>query len=457
MKQKDVLIIGAGIAGCATALALARRGLSVTILTSPLDQRTYHSSFLKVETLEDTLRKLKEHYHQEGCSRALEHLINSARNSVDELLGAHLSIDRYGNADIHRSLHDQLKEYPQVEWMNHHSAIELLTLETHSEKKSDIFKKSACLGAHVYDFETKQVIKVLAKETVLATGGASSLYPYSAQASTASGTGLAMASEAGARLLNVDRIQFHPVALYSPGKPCIPLPSEFVQKGILRGVNKNFFEPIEGGQSLSLRLYQEQVNHQAANLWLDLTQTDVMLAKEEFPSVDAYCLKDGVNFAKDPIPVVSAALFTCGGVAVDKVGQTTLSRLRAIGEVSCTGLFYEYRDEAMSVLESLAWSVSCAEDIAKQIPKFAYYFPELKEWSYPIDNNSRVISEDWRMLQQIMWHYLGMVRSSERSKRGRDLLQNLKAYNEKDANNTFSIERHHLNQAIQTALLIARE
>lgn len=133
MKNKEILVVGAGIAGCAVALALAKRGISVTIMTSPYDQRIYHASFIQHENLEEKVRELqKEHQERLCCTRAHEQLATLARKSIDELLEANYLVDRNGNIDIHRCLQEQLKEQDKVEWVTNLSVIELLTLDQHN-------------------------------------------------------------------------------------------------------------------------------------------------------------------------------------------------------------------------------------------------------------------------------------------------------------------------------------
>jgi L-aspartate oxidase len=455
VKPKEILVIGAGIAGCSIALALAKRGIPVTILTSSFDQRTYHASFVKIESLEEKLRDLKETHI--GCSKATDLLLGIARKSVDELIEAHLLIDRYGNIDVHRCLQEQLKQIPHVEWASQHSAIELLTLQSHSERKADVYKKATCLGVYAYNYETHRVETILAKETILASGGAASLFPYSTHTSTAKGAGLAMAARAGARLLNMEQILFHPLTLFSKDKPCVPLSIDLLKEGgRLHTAKKVLLEglPLNDPEQLSIRLYEELAHDHFEHLWLDLTPLDPIAIKEKYPLIDTYCLSYGFNIAKDLIPIIPAAQYTCGGIATDRAGQTTVQRLRAIGEVACTGLNYDFKDEALSVLESLTWAAACAEDIAKQVHKFVYYFPEVYEWSYPISSAIPLIKEDFDLLRRIMWHYVGVVRDYPRLRRGYGLLQKLKTQN--DNEEAFSIEKMHLDNALQTALLIAQ-
>jgi L-aspartate oxidase len=458
MKTKEILIIGAGIAGCSVALALAKRDIAVTIMTSPFDQRVYHAPFIHHDRLEEIVCDLqRERQEQLSCSRAYEQLVTLARQSIDELLEPNYLVDRHGNIDIHRCLQDQLKQHPKVEWLSHHSVIELLTLDQHSHKKADRYKKPGCLGVISYNHETQRVEYYLAKETILATGDASSLFPYSTHPSTACGGGIAIAYRAGARLLNMDQIQFHPLGLFEKDRPCFPLPLELLAEGGKIYASKTM--PLEIDLSspnyLLHQIYDQLLKSRSEHLWLDLTHLDHMALKEKFPTVDTYCLNHGFHPIKDPLPITPIAVYTCGGIAVDKTAQTTLQRLRAIGGVACTGLFWNSKEETLGVLESLTWALACAEDIAKQVNKFIYYFPDLREGPSHLGASTSIVEEDWKCLRQTMWSYVGIHHDRPHLERGCALLDQLALLNTPHDLASCSIEQIQLYYAIQAAQLIA--
>lgn len=458
MKTKEILVIGAGIAGCAVALALAKRGIPVTIMTSSFDQRVYHTPFIQHESLEEKVRELqREREEQLSCSRSHEQLGNLARKSIDELLESNYLVDRNGNIDIHRCLQEQLKQQTHVEWLSHHSVIELLTLDLHSLKKADRYKKPTCLGVIAYHHETQRLEYFLAKETILATGGAASLFPYSSHSATACGGGITIAYRAGARLLNMEQIQFHALGLFEKDRPCFPLPLELLAEGgKICSAKSEFLECLDAPcGDLLHQFYRELLKTRNEHLWLDLTLLDPVALKEKFPTVDTYCLHHGFNIAKDLLPIVPIALFSCGGVAVDRTGQTTLQRLRAIGEVSCTGLFWNCKEEAVSVLESLTWALAAAEDIAKHVGKFVYYFPDLRDVPTRIGTSSLTVEEDWKLLKQIMWSYIGIKRNRIHLERGCALLEQLYLSNARNDFACSSIDQIQLFYAIQAAQLIA--
>lgn len=456
MKPKEVLVIGGGIAGYAAALAIAKKKIPVTVVASPAERRIYHSSCIGPAGSEPSFNEIRAADRQNGCMRAREQLIRFSAKNIEELLGPGTISERQGNIDVHKFLEEQLKQMPDIEWMKQHTVIELLTLENHSVRKSDIYKKATCLGVYVYNHETRQVEELLAKETIIATGGAVSLYPYSTNAVEARGTGLAMAHRAGARLLHPERIQFHPICLYTSDKPCIPLPVDLLREGgrIYTSSNK-LLEDLTIDDTLSEQLYKELFTSKSNGLWLDMTMLDPVRMQEKFPSVDSKCLAYGYNAAKDRIPIVPAAQYTGGGIKVDPVCRTTVQRLRAIGEVSCTGVLYDCNDEAAVVSESITWAMACAEDIAKQLSRFVYYFPEIRKWTRPTDLSFRQSPEDWHTMGQIMWHYAGIVRDEQRLKKGCALLQKLKECNHAEDDKTFSIDRMYLHNALETAIMIA--
>lgn len=414
MKPKDVLIIGAGISGCAIALALAKRGVGVAILAADSDQRHHYATYLSQQQVTNQ----NQISNSESCPRALEQLYSVCKKSVEELLGS-----EYDQKDVYSSLQEQLKAYSQVEWLRKHTTIELITLDKHSKKRADIYKRPTCCGVYAYHNETKQIEPIFAKETILATGGAASLYLHSTRSSASKGQGLAMAYQAGARIVNSNHIQFYSICLFERGQACFPLPMDLLDVGgKILNINRI---PLILEEDLNSQFYNEMLKTKSEHLWLDLTTLDPVEIKNRFPAVDAYCLTHGFNIAKDLLPIVPAVQYINGGVAVDKAAQTTIQRLRALGEVSCTGLFTRERDDISSLLESLTWASAAADDIAKQINKFAYYFPEVIEWNISEGLKEGVIDADKTLLKQALWHYAGIMRDDERLKRVNNMLYKL--------------------------------
>ena len=205
---------------------------------------------------------------------------------------------------------------------------------------------------------------------------------------------------------------------------------------------------------LNQQLYDFLLHTRSEHLWLDLTSIDPVVLKENFPYVDTYCLNHGFNIVKDYLPITPVAAYFCGGIAIDRAAQTSLQRLRAIGEVACTGLFWNYRDETLGVLESLTWALACADDLAKQATKLIYYFPELREGPTHLGRSSSILEEDWKLLRQIMWSYIGIKQDRTHLERGCALLDQLYLANALQDLSLQSIEQIQLFYAIQTAQLI---
>jgi len=458
VNVKEVIVIGAGISGCATALALAKRDIHVTILTSSFDERIYYAPFIQQDELEKKIRELQKGVKDNlTCLRANEQLIAYGEKSINELLEEQCFIDRKGNIDIHRSLIDRLKQLPQVEWISRHSLLELITLHQHSLRKADIYKNPMCIGITVFNQDTSQVERILAKEIIIATGGATSLYPYSIQAKTSKGEGLVVAWRAGVRLLKMDQIRFYPLGLFEKDKPCIPLPIELLSEGgQLFLTRHSASEILPDKERLAEQLYELMLENRVEHLWLNLKMPDASKLKDKYPAIDAHCLDRGFNPAKDLLPIVPVARYTCGGIAVDRFGQTNLQRLRAVGEAACTGLIDNFEDEAMGVLESLTWAFVCAEDISKKLSKFIYYFPELRPSSIlirPCEN----LKEDWHFINFIMWNYVGIKRDAKRLKRAHVFLNRLQNFNSINFASGLSLDQIHLIFATQMALLITTD
>ena len=276
VNVKEVIIIGAGISGCATALALAQKNISVTILTSSYDERIYHAPFIQKEELEKKIADLQKGEKQKlSCLRANEQLVTCGEKSVNQLIGEHCFIDRKGNIDIHRGLIEQLKQLSKVEWISNHSLLELLTLHQHSARLADVHKNPMCIGITAFNHETSTVERFLAKEVIIATGGATSLYPYSTHSKSARGEGIVIAWRAGARLLKMEQIQFHALGLFEKDKPCIPLPLELLDEGgQLALTYQSVNDIVPERDRLSDQLYELMLENRLEHLWLNLTMLD---------------------------------------------------------------------------------------------------------------------------------------------------------------------------------------
>lgn len=468
MYQTDVLVLGSGIAGCTAALALAREGVRVTVVTAASELRA-SNSFHEQEGIayrgegdspELFARDLKQAANGHCCSRAVEQFVQEGPRLVEELLinqlhvdfekefGDTLLLDQPEGHSVKRVLRSrdltgryildlmlkQLNNHPDIEVLTCTSAVDLITLAEHSTRTADHYKKPSCVGAYLLDQSTGEVKPCLAKETLLATGGIAGLFIHSTSLFGGYGDGIAMAHRAGARVLDLGCIEFHPLVFYAPNDGRFLLNDELRLSGgeLLSHQGAPFMERYHeaGSQAPAAEaaraIYLEMVSTGADHLWLDLTRCNQVELAERYPSTFQHCQAKGCDPAKDLIPIVPAAHRCAGGVVVDKAGQTTIQRLRAIGEVSCTGLHGMHRLPAVSMLEGMVWAQAATRDICKQIQRFAYYFPEVAPWQGGDEIADPIlVQQDWSSLKQAMWQYVGPNRSLQRLRRVANLLRDL--------------------------------
>ena len=268
--------------------------------------------------------------------------------------------------------------------------MDLLTVSHHSLEPTDVYRPLTCVGAYVLDQTTGKIFSLLAKETILATGGLGSVFLHTTNPPGARGDGIAMAYRAGARCINMQYIQFHPTALLAPDG-CF-LISETVRGEGGRLVDrhgKEFMQRFHPDGSLAPRdiaaraIYQTMLESGEPCVYLDITHKPADQLRERFPGIYAVCMERGIDLTREPIPVVPAAHYSCGGIATDDCGRTTVDRLRAVGEVACTGLHGANRLASTSLLECLVWGTRAGAHAAEGITRGDdFYFPKVADWRY---------------------------------------------------------------------------
>lgn len=468
--KADVLIIGSGLAGCAAALAAAKRGVAVTVVTknvSPEEGNTFYAQggiiYRGVKDSPEALAKdiiaagaglclpeAVELLSREGPRLCKELLVDELRVPFDEVEDEegefHLTAeaahsvprilhhrDLTGQA-IERAMVRVLGGYPNVTVLTNMTAIDLLTLSHHSLTPQDIYRPPACVGAYVLNQSSGEVMPVLAKETVLAAGGLGAIFLHTTNPPSARGDGIAMAYRAGARCVNLHYIQFHPTALYHPG-------GRFLISEALRGEGarlidsrgREFMAAYHPAGSLAPRdvvargIHQMMLETGAPCAYLDISDKPADWIRSRFPTIHARCLGLGIDVTKEPVPVVPAAHYSCGGIAVDGWGHSSLDRLYAVGEVACTGVHGANRLASASLLECLVWGTRAGERAAQQIRGGrAYDFPEIAPWRYEGEQaDPALIAQDWLTIRHTMWNYVGLVRSSKRLDRAHEILREL--------------------------------
>lgn len=442
MRKCDVLIIGCGIAGATAAIELLKKGLHVIILSAGASNSTWAQGGIVGDG-----HLLAKDIYAAGANlcnpEAVDQLVQLGPELVKKLLNqvpfdrkkdgtlsfaqeaahSHSRILHYKDQTGQAIMQTLLHSMPPVESK---TAIDLVTLSHHSKKITDIYLPSTCVGAYVFD--GKEVELILAKETILATGGVGEVFLHSTNPIQARGDGIAMAYRAGARIMNMEYTQFHPTTLYIPGERRFLL-SEALRGEGARLLNTNlqpFVDELAPRDVVSRAIFSEMLESSADHLWLDITFRSKQWLQDRFPAITTHCLEKGLDLSSKPVPIVPAAHYSCGGVAVDRVGKTTIQRLRAIGEVSCTGLHGANRLASTSLLEGLVWGYTSAVDIIEHWNGRNDYFPPVGEWQMSHEKvDAALIRQDWMTIKQTMWNYVGLVRDQNRLRRALKMLQQL--------------------------------
>ncbi len=370
------------------------------------------------------------------------------------------SADATGKA-VHSTLAERARNTPGLSLFEHHIAVDLI-------KQTDPSgPRERCAGAYVYNRDLDHVEVFTAKAVVLATGGASKVYLYTSNPDGNSGDGIAMAWRAGCRVANMEFNQFHPTCLYHPKA------KSFLVTEALRGEGAKLKLP--NGEAFMHKFHElaelaprdvvaRAIDYEMKRVgsdfvYLDISHKPKEFIEEHFPTVRENCLRYGIDITKEPIPVVPAAHYTCGGVAVNLKGQTDLKNLYAIGEASFTGLHGANRMASNSLLECIVYAKSAAEAIKETLNDIAPPSPPL-EWDESRVTNSDedvVISHNWDELRRFMWDYVGIVRTGKRLERATHRIKLLqKEINEYYTNYKVGNDLIELRNLVMVAELIIR-
>jgi L-aspartate oxidase len=470
----DILIIGSGVAGLSAAIKLAEKNLKITIVTrekKPEITNTYWAqggiiyspTGLNDEAdLVNDIIKASAYTSNVAAAKLLanrsaaiieEMLIKKsatdfARSSDGELLftkeAAH-SRDRIiykgdlTGKEIQISLLNFLNDstrFPNVTFLTSHTAIDLITPDHHGVEIQQRYEENQILGAYVLDQEKKLVRKIIARATILASGGIGGLYLHNSNSEGARGDGHAMAYRAGADVTNMEFIQFHPTTFYDQTSHRRFLISEAVRgEGgkLYNAKGERFMSKYHPDLELAPRdvvaraIHEEMISEKEDCVYLDITDRSADWLSNRFPTIYAHCMDRKLDIAKQAIPVVPAAHYTCGGVKTDLKGRTNLKRLYAVGEVACTGLHGANRLASTSLLEGLTFGYIAAEDIIERLSELDLYPAEkIKDWSQAQEEvDLALIHQDQLTLKQTMWNYVGLSRSPNRLARARAMFLEL--------------------------------
>ncbi|HKE57792.1 MAG TPA: FAD-dependent oxidoreductase, partial [Pyrinomonadaceae bacterium] len=462
MAETEVLIIGCGIAGATAALRLARNPQrQITIITRARDSRESNTRYAQGGIIgrgpDDTSELLFEDIIAAGAGvtlpAAAQILADEGPLLLNEILERTAGVvfdhdsagkPRWGQEAAHsrrrilhvgdatgRAIEDgliaALNECSNIKIETDVTAVDLITFPHHSRDPLDNYRPISCHGCYVFDRKENAVHRYLATTTILATGGLGRIYRSTTNPVGARGDGLAMAHRAGARIANAEYVQFHPTALAAPGAEGL-LISEAVrgEGGVLLTPDLRAFMPDYSPQWKDLAprdvvaraIHHEMETNGYSYVLLDIaSHMPAAAIRERFPFIYQECLKVGLDISTEPVPVVPAAHYFCGGVLVDEWGRSTIRNLYAIGEISCTGVHGANRLASTSLLEGLVWGNRSAVDTEKALqsaqerPAFAD-IPPWDESGLSADPDPALIQGDMQTIQNIMWHYVGLVRSA---------------------------------------------
>jgi L-aspartate oxidase len=453
MKQThlyDVLIIGSGAAGLTSALQLDKN-LNIALISksslqggaSWLAQGGIAAVFDENDSadahVEDTLVAGAGLCHEESVRFVVENgpeavswLIEQGVTFTRESNQQNYHLTQEGGHSHRRILHtadatgkevtgtlvDQAIAAPNIDIFEHHCAVDLVT---QADKNS---RKIRCTGAYLLDIQTSVISLFQAKSVILASGGASKAYLYTSNPDGATGDGIAMAWRKGCRVANLEFNQFHPTCLYHPKAKSFLITEALRGEGaILRLPNgsafmKNFHPDAElAPRDVVARAIDHEMKRLGSDcLYLDISHQSAEFITEHFPTVYKQCLQYGIDITTDPIPVVPAAHYTCGGIMVSNDGQTDLLNLYAIGENAFTGLHGANRMASNSLLECLVYAQGAARKINQQVGQIPVpdFIPEWDESRVGHSDEDVVISHNWDELRRFMWDYVGIVRTDKR-------------------------------------------
>jgi L-aspartate oxidase len=474
----DVAIVGSGLAGLSVALHLAQTRKVAIIskrelldgasnwaqggIAAVLDSGDSHDQHIG-DTLvagaglcdEAATRFIVEH-GREAIEWLIEQGVPFTRDETAEL-GFHLTregghsqrriihaADATGHA-VQVTLEQKVRAHPNISLFEHHCAIDVITSDkltpsgVHSGAPS-LVGQPRCYGLYVQDEQSGKVLTFEAEHTVLATGGAGKVYLYTTNPDTATGDGIAMAWRAGCRVSNMEFIQFHPTCLYHP------YAKSFLISEAVRGEGGLLKLPPEAGTAAGSRfmpahdergelaprdVVARAIDFEMKKRGLDYVHLDIShqpaeFIQEHFPTIYARCLELGIDITKQPIPVVPAVHFTCGGVVTDLAGRTDIPGLYAVGETAYTGLHGANRLASNSLLECLVVGRACAHQIAAAP---SVDLPALPAWDESRVTNADeevVIAHNWDELRRFMWNYVGIVRTTKRLERAQHRIKLLK-------------------------------
>ncbi|EGU43505.1 L-aspartate oxidase [Vibrio splendidus] len=463
--QCDVLVVGSGAAGLSLALRVAEHAKVIVISKGPRSEGSTYYAQGGIAAVFDESDSIESHVEDTQIAGAglceedtVQFIAENAKECVQWLIDGGVPFDKDENSTdgqpkyhltregghSHRrilhaadatgmamqtSLQDNVKNHPNIEIFERHNALDLITEDKIGGSKDKV------IGAYIWNRNQEHVETVRAKFVVLATGGASKVYQYTSNPDVSSGDGIAIAWRAGCRVANLEFNQFHPTCLFHPEARNFLLTEALRGEGayLRRPDGTRFMKDFDERGELAPRdVVARAIDFEMKRLGADCMYVDISHKPEEFitahfPMIHTRLMDLGIDMTKEPIPIVPAAHYTCGGVMVNKDGQTDLQNLYAIGEVSYTGLHGANRMASNSLLECVVYAWSAAKHIVENIEQ-SQLCAELPAWDESQVTNSDeevIIQHNWHELRLFMWDYMGIVRTDKRLERAMRRIQML--------------------------------
>ena len=465
-KKYDFLVIGGGIAGMSFALKVAHKGKVALVCKSTLDEantRFAQGGVASVTNL--AVDDFEKHINDTMIAgdyisdpEAVRKVVTEAPEQIRQLVEWGVNFDRNADgtfdlhregghsefrilhhaddtgAEIQRGLMAAVRKHPNIEVLENHFAVEIITQHHLGVRVTRRTPDLECYGAYILNPETQKIDTYLSRVTLMATGGTGAVYLTTTNPNIATGDGIAMVYRAKGRVQDMEFVQFHPTALYNPQETH---PAYLITEamrgygGILRLPNgEEFMQKYDERLSLAPRdivaraIDNEMKVHALDHVCLDVTHKDPEETKHHFPNIYAKCLSIGIDITKDYIPVVPCAHYMCGGIKVDLDAQSSIHRLYAVGECSCTGLHGGNRLASNSLIEAVVYAEAAAKHSLAHINEYTFNerVPEWNDEGTMTNEEKVLISQDMKEVEQVMSTYVGIVRSDLRLRRALERL-----------------------------------